>query len=377
MNKILLCLPDLTGGGAERVFVNLANSFKKRGEHVELLVGQKQGVYFDILDPSIPVHNLNASGLLNYLKAMKSFFDKQPSYTHILSTGDYISGALALLKLRNAFQGSLVPVLQYDIKPFLKTLPLPNRIWLRSLYRFVICKMPLLIAASKGIADNLIKVTGVKKNIQVIYNPVVDNSMIEKGNEDVPESVFYSNHQIIISIGRLTEQKDQGTLIKAFHLVKQKHQNTRLVILGIGDKESELKQLIADLNLDEDVMLMGFKTNPYAYLSKSSLFVLSSIYEGFGNVIAEALAMGVNVVSTDCPSGPAEILDYGRYGWLSPVGDVNGLAYNIMQALEHPKPKDELQQYANRYHLDIIAEQYLQVINAGKLEARTLETLNQ
>ena len=171
---------------------------------------------------------------------------------------------------------------------------------------------------------------------------------------------------MVLGVGRLVKQKDFLTLVRAFDLVRQRHP-ARLMILGEADPREplvrpQLEALIQELGLQDDVALPGFVENPYAYMAQSAVFVLSSIYEGFGNVVAEALAAGTSVVSTDCESGPAEILGNGKYGRLAPVGDHRALADGMIAALEQPTDATLLQQRANAFAIDTIVEQYLDVL---------------
>jgi glycosyltransferase involved in cell wall biosynthesis len=164
-----------------------------------------------------------------------------------------------------------------------------------------------------------------------------------------------------LGAGRLARQKDFRTLIRAFARVHAER-HYRLVILGEGNDRAPLEALAVKLGLKDDIDLPGFVTNPFAYMSKAALFVLSSAWEGFGNVLAEAMALGVPVVSTDCPSGPREILQDGRYGPLVPVGDACALAKAMIDVLDHPPEKAFLQSASERFRVDKCGEAYLQVL---------------
>jgi glycosyltransferase involved in cell wall biosynthesis len=163
---------------------------------------------------------------------------------------------------------------------------------------------------------------------------------------------------VILGVGELCARKDFGTLIRAFALVRRERP-ARLVILGKGRQREKLEALARELGVGADVSLPGFVNNPYPYMKRASLFVLSSAYEGFGNVLVEALATGTPVVATDCPSGPREILEDGRYGPLVPVGDVRRLASSILDTLAHPPEPPLLVQAAERFRVESSAVQYL------------------
>jgi glycosyltransferase involved in cell wall biosynthesis len=165
-------------------------------------------------------------------------------------------------------------------------------------------------------------------------------------------------------VGRLDKQKDFPTLIRAFAQVKQQLP-ARLMILGEGQDRKLLSDLVQELGLEKDVALPGFVDNPFAYMKRSALFVLSSLYEGLPTVLIEAIAVGTPVVSTDCKSGPAEILENDRYGKLVPVGDIPAMAQAIINALENPLDSTLLQQKAGEFLLEKAVEQYLELLQAG------------
>ena len=168
---------------------------------------------------------------------------------------------------------------------------------------------------------------------------------------------------VIVAVGRLHLQKDYPTLLRAFLQVRQQRR-CRLVILGEGPEKENLNKLINELGLQTDVAMFGFVDNPYTYMAHSAAFVLSSAWEGFGNVIAEALAVGTPVVSSNCDSGPAEILANGKYGELTPVGDIKAMAEAILSVLAgNIKQVDT--HWLNQFKLETCAKKYLQVLGNG------------
>ena len=221
----------------------------------------------------------------------------------------------------------------------------------------------LIIAVSKGVAEDVSYLTGLPlSKIQVIHNPIFTQDLLTKAEEPINHSWFVPKEApIILGVGRLEYVKDFATLIKAFAIVRQSLKS-RLVIIGDGRVRGELQRLVNELGLEDEVSLPGFSNNPYAYMKNADVFVLSSVYEGFGNVLVESLAVGTPVVSTDCP-GPAEILEYGKYGRLVGVHDANGLARAILATLSEPVDLQLLQQRANDFPLDGIVEKYLNTLN--------------
>jgi len=162
-------------------------------------------------------------------------------------------------------------------------------------------------------------------------------------------------------VGRLTEQKDFSTLLQAFAQVRAQRQ-ARLLLLGEGEMRDELTALGLALGIAKDLSLHGFTNNPFAYMARAAVFVLSSAYEGLPGVLIQALACGCPVVSTDCPSGPSEILENGQYGRLVPVGDPAAMAQAILSTLEAPPDRGLLQKQASLFSVDRAVEQYLEVL---------------
>lgn len=229
----------------------------------------------------------------------------------------------------------------------------------RYAYRFA----ERIIAVSHGVAERLVAAAGVEEHrIAMIHNPCWTADMVHLAAKPVRSPwALNEGPPIILAAGRLENQKDFATLISAFAMVLKKRP-ARLLILGEGSLREKLQAQIEAAGLSTHVLLAGFQDNPFAFMSKASVFVLSSVHEGFGNVLVEAMAVGTPVVSTDCPSGPSEILDGGRYGPLVPVGDAPALAVAIASVLDNPTRADVLQRRAKDFSLDAAADAYMRVL---------------
>jgi glycosyltransferase involved in cell wall biosynthesis len=228
-----------------------------------------------------------------------------------------------------------------------------------------------IVAVSTGVADDLSEIIGIPRpRIEVIYNPVVTPEVLALSQESIEHPWFQPGQPpVILGIGRLTKAKGFSALIHAFSAIRKNKLPARLIILGEGDERSKLEQLILQLSIETEVLLPGFHQNPYFFLRNSSVFVLSSLWEGLPTVLIEALACGTPIVSTDCPSGPCEILENGKWGTLVPVANENALVTAIQNTLTTPqRPTPEIA-WA-RFRQEEVTLKYLRLvgsINYGKV----------
>jgi glycosyltransferase involved in cell wall biosynthesis len=221
------------------------------------------------------------------------------------------------------------------------------------------------IAVSEGVADNMSQMLDLRREeIDVIYNPVIGPKTFMHAEENVDHPWFMGESDpVIIGVGRLVEEKDFSSLLRAFAIVSRKRDVGKLAILGEGEKRSELERLADSLNVRDRVWMPGFVRNPLKYMARSDVFVFSSREEGLGNALIEAMATGIPVVSTDCEGGPNEVLENGKYGKLVPVEDPPALAGAIQEALDGhigPAPRSAL----DRFRRGPVAEQYLGILSS-------------
>lgn len=371
--RVSLFIPNLEGGGAERITLNLAEAFAERGLNVDLVVAKAEGAYLSNVPSTVRLINLNARSPVFLFKtfALKRYLQQEkPDF--ILSGLDIVSSATWAKRLAGVPTQVLICVhtdlvQQFRDKPQL-ILGRIRALLVRQFYPWA----DKILAVSKGVARSVASIANLPlEAIHVIYNPVVTTDFHSKVKEPIDHPWFQSGEPpVILGVGRLVKQKDFATLIRAFAQVRQQRP-ARLVILGnVDDREptikSQLEALIQELGVANDVCLAGFAENPYAYMANASLFVLSSIYEGLPTVLIEALAAGTSVVSTNCESGPVEILEGGTYGKLVPVGDAIELAEAIAHSLDHPIDSEQLKKRADLFTVDKIIDQYLEVFQ--KLE---------
>jgi len=330
-SRIALFLRTLGGGGAERAHINLARGLTDLGFQVDIVLSAGEGLDLweipagvRIVDLAAPRVSASLPSLIRYLK------QEQPAA--LIPTLHYaIEIAIAAKILANSPTKVLVPeqnTLSKEVKHHEK------KIHRRLIPLFVRLLYPLadvVAGVSQGVAKDLSKLSGIPLDrIQVIYNPIFPDLHI-KAQEPIDHPWFKPGEPpVVIGVGRLEDQKDFPTLIRAFSKVR-KACLCRLMILGWGPDRPVLEALIQELGLADDVEMPGFMKNPFPYMKQATVFAMSSAWEGMPNVLIEALALGTQVVSTNCESGPDEVLDHGKYGALVPVGDSDALAEAILE----------------------------------------------
>ena len=355
--KIAIFIPNLEGGGAERMMVNLANKFVDK-TNVDLLLATESGPYIKIVDNKVNIINFGISFLNPMVLMYLIKYIRKEKPMAILSAMTYPNVAVVIARFLSNVSTQLViservtigiqSKNSFSLKERLK--PLAARLTYNGADH--------IIAISKGVADNLVETIKIsKKKITTIYNPVVTPSLLIKRPR--PSHVFFADkhNKVIVAAGRLVRQKDFSTLIQAFNKLI-KNQDIYLVILGEGPLRNDLHKQIDELGITKFVSLPGYTDNVFGYLQHASLFVLSSAWEGFGNVLVEAMACGCPVVSTDCKSGPSEILENGKYGKLIRPGDVNAMAIAMQDTLSKPLSSNILRTRANAFSSDEIADKY-------------------
>lgn len=344
------------------MMVNLSKGFAGCGLKVDLVLAKAEGPYLSIVPPEVRVIDLRASRVLTSLpKLMRYLKQEQPEA--LLSAMDHANIVALWARKLAAVQCKIVVSVRNVISMAAYNAPTTRGRFMPYFIRKFYPWADAIVAISKGVADDLAKVTGLpRESIRVIYNPVVNPELLEKAKEPLKHPWFAPGQPpVILSVGRLVKQKDYPTLIRALAMVR-KERSIKLMILGEGGERSKLESLVHEFRLEDDASMPGFVVNPYAYMARSSLFVLSSAWEGLSNVLIEAMVCGCPIVATDCPSGPYEILDGGKYGKLVPVGNCEAMAKAIIEALDAPKDSLKLQKRACEFSLERAVQQYAEVM---------------
>jgi len=356
-------IPSMRGGGAQRVVLNLANAFVRRGLSVNLLLAQAQGPYLNDVASEVRIIDFGVSrSILALPHLVRHLSHESPDF--LLSALNYANLLTTWAAMIARAETKIILTVHGTISRSDSELDGWKDQIMPSLIRLFYSRADAVVVVSHGAADDLKRKTGISDDmLHVIHNPVVTPDMLDRADEKPPPFWDMSgDYSTVISAGRLNAHKDFPTLIRAFKRV-QKQRNTRLIIMGEGSKRTSLENLVSDLGLEDSVLLPGFVKNPYAVMARGDVFVLPSSSEGFGNVLVEAMALGVPVVSTDCPNGPAEILEGGEWGELVPVGDESALSEAICRTLENPIGAERLMTRANSFTSDRIASQYIDLMS--------------
>ncbi len=358
-DRVALLFSSLGGGGVQRVMLTLAEGFLARGLQVDLLIVNARGALAPLVPPRARVVDLRARHAWRALPRVVAYLRRQRPAA-VLASQTHVN-LLAIVARSMAGARARVVVSEHvAMDAVVRHVPG----WKERVFplgaRLCYPRADAIVVVSHATAARLAKATGLPlSRATVIHNPVVTPGLLAEAAMPVSHPWFAEPARpVILAAGRLTRQKDHATLLRAFAFVRARVP-ARLLILGEGEERPALEALIDDLGIRPDVELTGFVLNPFAYMARARLFVLSSRWEGFGNVLVEAMACGVPVVSTDCPSGPAEILQDGAIGPLVPVGDPPALAEAMLRVLEYAPPSGGLRARAMAFSGDRAVERYL------------------
>jgi glycosyltransferase involved in cell wall biosynthesis len=364
-DTVALFVPSLGASGAERVAVNLGRGLVEAGKRVDLVVSQAKGNLLHQLPAGVRLVDLGSSRVLYSLPALARYLRReQPS--GLISFMDH-ANIVALLARAWAGRSTRVVVTVHNTLSVATDNPKNLRSKLLPL--LIGTFYPLadaVVAVSHGAADDLVRTTGLSADrVEVIYNPVITPDLLA-AREAPPAHPWLQPGEVpvVLGVGRLTSQKDFPTLLRAFDLVRRRRP-ARLIILGEGQERGELEALIARLQLQNDVALPGYHPDVPAFMARAAVFVLSSAWEGLPTVLIEALALTRNIVSTDCPSGPREILQNGRLGRLVPMRDPDALSEAILASLERPAdraPDEALAPFTE----ETVVAQYVRAIGSPR-----------
>ncbi len=356
--RVALILPNLGGGGAERVNICLAKEFIERGLEVEFVLMCASGELLGLVPATSHIVDLKTRRIRNLIGPLTQYIrDKKPDAV-LASMWPLTSMAIACTRLARV----ATRVLSWEHATLSQQYANRGAVHRQLLKSSVAVTYPLAnarVAVSEGVANDLVRLSGIARStITVISNPVPTPS-VDGRQEDPGWGVPHGRR--ILSVGRLNAQKNQELLIRAFARMPQSDES-RLILLGEGPLRGALGSIAHEQRVTDRVIMPGFIVDPSPYYGSADLFVLSSDSEGLPTVLVEALGWGLFVVSTDCPSGPAEILENGRYGSLVPVGDVDALATAMNEALNSAHDKDALRARAADFLPSRAADKFVHLL---------------
>ncbi|ROR03092.1 glycosyltransferase [Desulfosoma caldarium] len=360
--RLALFLATSGHSGVDRIMKNFIAELAKRPVTVDLLHVQGHGPYLEAVPANVRVVALGTrhvqSSLLKLVHYLRS--DNPDAF---LCDKDRVNRTALIASAMAGYQGRLVVRLGTTVSKNLEGRGFVHRLLQYWSIRHLYTRAYAVAVPSQGAAEDLHTIASFPQGfVRVLPSPVVSDTIHALSREPIDHPWFASNAApVILGAGELCERKDFATLLRAFAALSR-HTDSRLVILGKGKKRRALEKLAHDLGIADRVWFPGFVDNPYAYMAKARLFVLSSTCEGLPVVLMEALALGTPVVSTDCPSGPREILDHGRYGPLVPVKSPVQLAQAMARVLAHPPSKETLMGAVARYHIQSATDAYLQLL---------------
>jgi glycosyltransferase involved in cell wall biosynthesis len=351
-------------GGVERVIANLCRGFLDRGYAVDLLLVKAGGAHLAAVPPEVRLIKLGSSHTLLCLLPLIRYLRRERPAA-LLAAKNRGNRVAVMARMLAGVKTRIVIRMDTTLSKALEQSGLLRKLSYYLPMRWLYPKADAIVAVSRGVADDTASIIGVAaERITVIHNPVItpDLDALAAQPADHP-FLKQKSLPVLVGSGRFTRQKDFPTLLRAFARVREVRP-CRLLILGDGAPEewSRLEALISELGLTDDVALPGFLANPYASIAKCDLFVLSSIWEGSPTVLTEALALGVPVVATDCPSGPREITQDGRVGRLVPMQDVEALAQAILAALDERHDPAMLRAAVADYTVAVSSEAHLRAM---------------
>ncbi len=352
-------------GGVERMLINLVRGMVDQGVSVDLVMVRTDSPHLAELPAQVRLVRLRATHTLLAVPELARYLRaRRPAV--LLVAKDRAGRAAVLARMLAGIDTRILVRLGTTLSSAMAERSSLSR-WLRyKPIRLLYPHIDRIIAVSEGVAEDTARIARIARaRITVIRNPVITPQLYAGAAAPCPHPWLAAGEPpVILAAGRLQRQKDFPTLIRAFAQVRAL-KDCRLMILGEGAARPRLEALVSECALNKVVAMPGFQANPYAFLSRAALFVLSSAWEGSPNVLTEAMALGIPVVATDCPSGPAEILDGGRYGPLVAVGDAAGLAQAMLAMLAKPTPAAMVQGAVAQYTQSRSVGRYLDVLGLG------------
>ena len=338
--RVFIFQPYPKFGGADRSIIRLINGNKSADF---TLISLTKCNYSKYLNKKIKYLELKSSRVLfSFFKLreiIKNTIDRNRYDKNIFISNQNFANVISILSLYKIKNLKTILIERNHLSElqFSKNIyDLFKKKIILNLIKFSYKKSNVVVGISKKLSSDLSEFIG--KKVKTIYNPASDKSIYFRTKKNhFPKKFNKKKEKIILNVGFFEKQKDQMTIIKAFSLVKQKYKNVKLLLIGRGSLYKYLKNYVAVNDLKEDVFFFSNINNPEEFYKKADLFILSSIYEGFGNVLVEALQYKCPVITSNCKSGPMEIIENGKYGYYFNIGDDYELSNKILKFIRNPK----------------------------------------
>lgn len=353
-------LPTLEAGGAERVMLTVANGLSERGYAVDLTVSNLRGGFKQDISNHVNVVEFSSTEP-PFLPALGSFPDLCQYISNVepslfISSMKHIN-IISILAWKASGSNSKMVVTEHNTPDQLIDGSRKNAL----IYKIAKIEYPwadTIVGVSDGVIESLSETVDVPESeIQRIYNPVVTSQLIEKSKESASHRWFESEEDVVLNVGRMTEQKNQSLLIRAIAKLSPANR-PKLIIVGKGHREEKIRELAVKLGVRQDLDIINWVDNLYAYMGSADVFALSSRWEGLPTVLIEALACGCPVVSMDCPSGPREILCDGEYGMLVDEYDPVALSEAVTKQLQNPDAESKIRERGKYFSKERCIDQY-------------------
>lgn len=332
--RVMLASPSLSDGGAERVMLNVAAGLTQLGYDVDLVIKNDLPNNRYEVPESLAVHNLDAGKLFETTRKLaKRIKETKPDI--VITALETLGFAAILAKCLSRHRPIVVPSVHTLLETSYREIPSNHNKRYRSMVKRLYPFANHIIAVSKGVKNEILTLTKVKDSkVSVLYNPVITDDTLRSLDQPVEHPWFGSDKVVAVAVGRLARAKNYPLMLQAVAEAR-KQINLHLIILGDGGLKDLLKEEAKALGIADYVDFRGFVPNPLSYVSKAEMFLLSSSWEGLGNVLIEALTTGTPIISTDCESGPREVLEGGKWGTLVRPDDVDSLANAIVKVANY------------------------------------------
>ncbi|HET6624797.1 MAG TPA: glycosyltransferase [Nocardioidaceae bacterium] len=358
---ITLVTSSMEGGGAQRAVAKLASGLAGRGHQVDLVLAHAVGPYLAELPATVRVVDLDVPRMGRAVVPLARYL-RRTRPAAIFCALDYVNLVTVVARALARVDATLVVSERNNLSMAAAQAVSRRTRWMPHLIRFVYPHADAVVAVSHGVADDLVATCGLaRETVHVLNNPIVTPEVVRMRAQPVEHPWLRDKSlPVVLSVGRLVPQKDFGTLLEAFARARRERPG-RLVVLGEGPLRPELERQAVRLGVADDVSFPGFCANPYPAMAAADAFVLSSRWEGSPGALIEAMSCGTPVLATDCPSGPRQILEDGRYGHLLPVGDAGAMAAALVDALDLKIPAPPHESWAP-YEQAAVVDAYLDLL---------------